>query len=74
MKDVAENELKGMRPELTAAFCVDVCLDRLFRDDKHFTKEEVVDRLTFEELIGSLLAAKDDLEELECRRMEEKDD
>jgi len=56
------------KKELIAAFdkgrgfsvrkSVNFCLSRLYKDKKHSLEEEIVDALTFEELIGALLGAQ----------------
>lgn len=62
MKDSRES-LESSRPKKDVDDCVDFCLNRLFDDNVHSAEDEVVKGLTFEELIGALLLAKDSLEE-----------
>ena len=61
MKDFTQAVLEDGRPDTTAEECVDFCLARLFEDDVHVTTDNVVEGLTFEELIGALLVARDGL-------------
>lgn len=44
---------------MSAEEAVDFCLDALFDDKVHKLEEEVVSCLTYEELTGALLLAKD---------------
>lgn len=62
MKDSRES-LESSRPKKDVDDCVDFCLNRLFDDKVHSVEDKVVEGLTFEELIGALLLAKDSLEE-----------
>ena len=59
MLDYTKKTLMKGRPRLSAADAVDFCLHKLFTDDTKFIGEDVVDGLTFEELIGALLLAMD---------------
>lgn len=67
MKDYTKEQLENNgRPDLTAKELVDFCLDQLYKDKKHSLSDEVVkDYLTYEELIGTLLVARDSIEELD---------
>ena len=62
MKDFTKKELTGyVRPRQGMGHCVEFCLGRLFSDTKHCISEEVVDGLTFEEIIGALLTVQDEV-------------
>jgi len=61
MKDYNRSELEDGRPEKNAGDCIEFCLKQLYADRKHFITDEVVSGLTFEELIGALLLAKDEV-------------
>lgn len=41
---------------------VNFCINQLMKDRTHSTKDEVAPRLTYEELIGALLAARQEIE------------
>lgn len=59
MKDASRTELERDRPKVEALAAISHCLDRLFMDRRHGLADEVVERLTFEELTGALLLARD---------------
>lgn len=59
MKDASRTELERDRPKVEALAAISHCLDRLFMDRRHGLADEVVERLTFEELTGALLLAGD---------------
>jgi hypothetical protein len=59
MKDASKRLLTLYRPTITAEEAINFCLDRLFEDKEKKVGYEVVKGLTFEELIGALLLAKD---------------
>jgi hypothetical protein len=51
-------------PDTTEGICflrgaLSFCLDRLFADETHHLGDEVVQGLSFEELIGALLQGRD---------------
>ena len=47
------------RPDKDAIDCVNYCLQQLCADKTHEVTDEIVNKLTFEEVIGALLLAKD---------------
>lgn len=59
MKDYTREELEEGRPGYSAYQTIGRCLDCLFTDKTHTINDEVVKGLTFEELIGALLQARD---------------
>lgn len=59
MKNRTVKELKSSRPDLHLVHTVEHCLNRLYRDRKHGIEDEVAKGLTYEELIGCLLQARD---------------
>lgn len=65
MKDQSQRSLEADRPNVPALDCVNFCLKQLYRDETKRMTDEVVHHLTFEELIGALLAARDKLEATE---------
>lgn len=65
MKDFTKKELEGSRPAGEPVELIDFCLGRLYRDRRRQVTDEVVRGLTFEELIGALLVARDAIGELQ---------
>ena len=61
MLDYSQAELETGRPTLSAPQGIDFCLDRLYADNRHTLSNMVVDGLSFEELIGALLIARDEI-------------
>lgn len=59
MKDFDKSELEASRPSIDLIEGIEYCLDGLFQDKTRKISDFVVDGLTFEELIGVLLLAKD---------------
>ena len=60
MKDYDQAFLEGRRPTtITALQGIDFCLEQLYGDKTKEITDEVVAGLTFEELIGILLLARD---------------
>ena len=54
-----QKELEARRPSIDAAEAVEFCLSQLYRDKEHTLAEDVCHNLTYEELIGALLLARD---------------
>jgi len=62
MKDKSREELESTRPrQITALEGIEFSLDRLYADRNHDIGDMIVHSLSFEELIGALLLARDDL-------------
>ena len=59
MRDFNREEMKASRPTVDARTAIEHCLEQLFADQDHYTDNEVVEALTFEELIGALLLGLD---------------
>ncbi|MBN1166296.1 MAG: hypothetical protein JXA44_04105 [Methanospirillaceae archaeon] len=60
MKDFSREELEEGRPEYGVLQCIEFCLDQLYADREHTINQAFANsRLTFEELIGTLLVARD---------------
>ncbi len=59
VKDTVREYDEASRPEVPASQAIRHCLDRLFADDTRSHHDEVVPGLSFEELIGALLLARD---------------
>jgi hypothetical protein len=61
MKDYTEEQFRSSRPCDDALELVQFCLESLFMDKEHKLQDDITKRLTFEELIGALLKAEDEL-------------
>ena len=59
MKDTTKEMLESERPNHSASHCINHALEALYNDDTKRLDDEVVSGLTYEELIGTLLLAKD---------------
>lgn len=59
MKDFTKEELTASHPSKEPKDSIDFCLGRLYEDETKNVCDEIVKDLTFEELIGALLQAKD---------------
>lgn len=62
MKDASKITLQASRPSITALDGVNFCLGQLYKDKTKNITDEIVHHLTFEELIGTLLIVRDELE------------
>ena len=51
--------------DLTALGAIEFCLQQLDQDASYEMRDEIVARLTFEEVIGALLLARDALREVQ---------
>lgn len=71
MKDVSEEVCESGRPEVSAEVAVKRALRVLYKDRSRSVMEEVVHDLTFEELIGTLLLARDAIDELRDQQSEQ---
>lgn len=65
MKDYSQSTLEGTRPAYSALHCIDHALSAIYRDKQHTIHDELVNGLCFEELIGTLLQAKNEITDLE---------
>ncbi len=61
MKDATQEQLEKERPEIDAIKCIDYCLGQLYKDKKIKIEDKVSGTCSYEELIGALLRAKDDI-------------
>jgi hypothetical protein len=59
VKRYSKKELEESRPNVEPIDAVNFCLRRLYADKAHSMSDKVVTDLTFEELIGTLLLARD---------------
>ena len=63
MKDYTKEQINLLKPFwIDGIKAIDFCLEALYNDEKHNFKDNIVLGLTFEELINSILSAKDNLE------------
>lgn len=65
MKDATKEVLESSRPDKDAKDTIKSCLSQLYADEEHEIEDEIVNNLTFEELIGALLLARDEISRLE---------
>jgi hypothetical protein len=61
MKDYSKTALESSRPRTPVIEALPFCLESLYQDRVHAVQDEVVQGCTYEELIGALLLAKDEL-------------
>lgn len=59
MKDVSRETIESGRPDSSPLVCINHCIEMLGRDKTRSITEDVVEWLTFEELLGALLHARD---------------
>lgn len=59
MRNCSKRELTASRPEMSAFSAVDFCLNQLYRDRSKRLNDLVAKNLSYEELIGALLLARD---------------
>ena len=62
MKDYPKEKFEIRRPPKTLRVCIDHCLERLYADDIHKCRDEITKNLTYVEIIGALLLARDVLD------------
>ena len=62
MKDFTREQLEAHRPSLEPSEAIEFVLETLYKDDTRTVSEDVVRGLSFEELIGALLLARDDID------------
>lgn len=61
MRDFSRKQLNAHVPAINPLKGIDFCLGQLYADTAHFTSDCVVRGLTFEELIGALISARNEL-------------
>ena len=61
MKGYTKKQLESTRPAIYADEAIGFCLKQLYADKKHSLSDEISDCLSYEELIGALLQASDEL-------------
>jgi len=62
MKDYSREELELSRPQVSPLEAVEFCLQQLYADKTKTIDDRVAGCCTYEELIGALLHARDELE------------
>lgn len=60
MKDVPIEIIESNRPAIPLLEAVNFCLERLYEDRGHGFTDSIAKDLTYEEVIGALLLARDD--------------
>ena len=70
MKDLTQNELEENRPSITALEGINFCLKQLYEDNTRLISDYIVHNFTFEELIGALLLARDELQDFSLHEEE----
>ncbi len=73
MKNITKEELEQGRPTIDVLEGLNFCLDQLYEDREHTFYQDIVKGLTFEELIGVLLLARDEVKRYEEFRTEQDD-
>jgi len=71
MRNVTQHDLEETRPDSPLEETLAYCLKQLYADRQHDVTEEFIHGLTYEELIGTLLQARDMCEELKEGEEEE---
>lgn len=62
MKGASKEILEEGRPNYSAGHCINFALNKLYDDKTKRPTEEAVKNLTYEEIIGALLLARDAIE------------
>jgi hypothetical protein len=62
MNGATKEQLEAGRPEIDALEAISFTLEQLYEDGSAHYTQEVTQDLTFEELIGALLAARDEID------------
>lgn len=61
MKDASIEYINSCRPEEDALWLLDFCLDALYKDKVNKFNDDINKNLTYEELLGTLLKARDEI-------------
>jgi hypothetical protein len=61
MKDYTKQEFENGGPGVTALHGINFCLERIYADRDKSSTDDVVADLAFKELIGALIAAREEL-------------
>ena len=73
MKDFTQHELENSRPSIDTLEAIEFCLNKLYEDNTKLTSDFIVHNLIFEELIGALLLARDELKDFLSYEGDDKD-
>jgi len=65
MKDYTREQIFDGRPKIEPKKAIKFCIEQLIKDDEKEITDSLVYCLTYEELLGALLLAKDEMERLE---------
>lgn len=65
MKDISQELLESSHPNIEPLYGIEFCLSQLYADKTHTIHDEIVKSLTFEELLGVLLIAKNTIQDYE---------
>jgi hypothetical protein len=65
MIDYSREEILNSSPNVDVKEAIEFCLEQLIKDQTKRVTDEIVPRLTIEEVLGALVLAKNRLEELE---------
>ena len=60
MRDFGKEQLEVSRPEWSALDTLNFCLNKLYADKQHNVSDSVCTGMSYEELIGCLLLARDE--------------
>jgi hypothetical protein len=71
MRNITQHDLESTRPDSPLEETLSYCLKQFYADCAHEVTEEFIHGLSFEEVIGTLLQARDLLEECQQREREE---
>lgn len=72
MKGISREVLEAYRPTgIISIDAIEFCLERLYADKAHAVTDEIARHLTYEEVIGALLLARDRIEALSERQWED---
>ncbi|WP_309730029.1 hypothetical protein [Chamaesiphon sp. OTE_75_metabat_556] len=74
MKDFTQQELENSRPSIDTLEAIEFCLNKLYEDNTKLTSDYIVHNLIFEELIGALLLARDELKDFLSYEDDDKDE
>jgi hypothetical protein len=74
MKDFTQQELENSRPSIDTLEAIEFCLNKLYEDNTKLTSDYIVHNLIFEELIGALLLARDELKDFLSYENDDKDE
>ena len=74
MNDVDRETIEAGRPAEDTLVCINACLDALYADTRRDSRDRFAQDMTYEELLGALLLARDEIEESRAARAQEEAD